>query len=61
MANLTTKELSALEDQLGAECMMTCKYKQAAQESTEADLRTAFQQFASQHKQNYDNLIKFLK
>jgi len=61
MANLTTKELSALEDQLGFECVMTCKYKQAAQESTESDLQSIYQRFATQHKQNYDTLLKYLK
>jgi hypothetical protein len=61
MTNLTTKELSALEDQLGAECVMTCKFKQAAQESTESDLKSLYQKQASQHQQNYETLLKFLK
>ena len=30
MANLTTKELSALEDQLGFEAVLCCKYQDAA-------------------------------
>ena len=61
MANLTTKELAALEDQLGFEKMLCCKYQDAAQNTTEAELKTSYQQYASQHKQNYDTLLGFLK
>ena len=32
MANLTTKELAALEDQLDFEKVLHCKYQEAAQE-----------------------------
>ena len=32
MANLTTKELGALEDQLGFEKVMCCKYQEAMQQ-----------------------------
>ena len=32
MANLTSKELSALEDQLGFEKVLCCKYQAAEQE-----------------------------
>lgn len=61
MANLTTKELSALEDQLGFEKMLCCKYQQAAQSTSESELKNSYTQYASQHKQNYDTLLGFLK
>lgn len=61
MANLTTKELSALEDQLGFEKMLCCKYQDAAQNATEAELKSCYEQYASQHKQNYETLLAFLK
>lgn len=61
MANLTGKELSALEDQLGFEKVMYCKYQTAAQESNEAELKTKFEQIAGQHKQNYTCLMNHLK
>lgn len=61
MANLTTKELAALEDQLGFEKMLCCKYQDAAQNTTETELKTSYQQYASQHKQNYETLLSFLK
>lgn len=61
MANLTGKELGALSDQLGLEKMMCCKYQAAAQDCTDQSLTTNFQQYASQHKQNFDCLLNYLK
>lgn len=61
MANLTTKELSALEDQLGFEGMLCCKYQTAAQAAKEMELKTLYEGYALQHKQNYDTLLNFLK
>lgn len=61
MANLTTKELAALEDQLDFEKMLCCKYQDAAQQTTEAALKNSYNQYASQHKKNYDTLLGFLK
>lgn len=61
MANLTTKELSALEDQLGFEKMLCCKYQDAANGTSETELKTCYNQYAAQHKQNYETLLGFLK
>ncbi len=61
MANLTTKELAALEDQLGFEKMLCCKYQDAAKSTTETELQNCYNQYASQHKQNYDKLLGFLR
>lgn len=61
MANLTSKELAALEDQLGFEKVLCCKYQAAEQECTEQDLKQSFQKYANQHKQNYDCLLNYLK
>ena len=41
--------------------MICCKYQTAVQECTEQDLKTCFQKYATQHKQNYDCLLNFLK
>ena len=60
MANLTTKELEGLEDQLGFEKMLCCKYQDAAQSVTEQDLKASFLQYARQHKQNYETLLGYL-
>lgn len=61
MANLTTKELHALEDQLGFEKVMYCKYQDAMQQCTDQELKSSYQQYAGQHKQNYESLLNFLK
>lgn len=61
MANLTTKELSALEDQLGFEKMLCCKYQDAANSTNETELKNCYTQYAAQHKHNYETLLAFLK
>ena len=61
MANLTTKELGALEDQLGFEKVMCCKYQDAEQQCTDQELKSNYKQYSDQHKRNYDNLLNFLK
>ncbi len=61
MPNLSAKELSALEDQLGFEGMLCCKYQDAAQATQEAELKNVYTQYAAQHKQNYDTLLGFLR
>ncbi|MCD8144976.1 MAG: spore coat protein [Oscillospiraceae bacterium] len=61
MPNLTTKELAALEDQLGFEKALHCKYKGAAQETMEPELKRHFQEYADQHRQNYILLLDYLK
>lgn len=61
MANLTTKELSALEDQLGFEKVLCCKYKDAAKNTREGSLKNSYEQYAAQHRQNYEMLLSFLK
>lgn len=60
MANLTGKELSALEDQLGFEKVMHCKFMTAEQECSDQDLKTTYRQYAEQHKKNYDRLLGYL-
>ena len=49
MPILTTKELQALNDQLDFERVLHCKYLAAVQESTDQELKTMFQNCASQH------------
>ena len=49
MPNLTTKELSALSDQLDFERVLHCKYLSAVQESQDQELRGKFQACAGQH------------
>ncbi len=61
MANLTTKELAGLSDQLAFERVLCCKYQAAVQESTTPELKDRFQQYANQHRHNYTCLLNYLK
>ena len=60
MANLTSKELSAIEDQLNCEQMLIKKYKAYAQAATDPQIKTTCEQIAAQHKQHYDTLMGHL-
>ena len=61
MPNLTTKELNALSDQLDFERVLHCKYLSAVQESQDQELRGKFQACASQHRNNYNTLLGYLR
>ncbi len=61
MPNLSSKELSALEDQLGFERMLCCMYQDAAQTSTETVLKSTYNRYAAQYKQNYGTRLGFVK
>ncbi len=60
MANLTSKELSAIEDQLNCEQMLIKKYKAYAQAVSDPQIKTTCEQIAAQHKQHYDTLMGHL-
>lgn len=51
----------ALNDQLDFERVLHCKYLAAVQESTDQELKTMFQNCASQHLQNYNTLLDQLR
>ena len=61
MPNLTAKELAGLSDQLNFEKVICAKYQAAVQETQDAELKTCFQQYADQHRQNYNCLLNDLK
>ena len=60
VANLTLKELSAIEDQLNCEQMLIKKYKAYAQSATDPQIKTTCEQIAAQHKQHFDTLMGHL-
>jgi hypothetical protein len=60
MANLTSKELTALEDQLGFERTCQAKYEACAAETQDTVLRDSFNRYANQHRQNFQTLLTFL-
>ncbi len=60
MANLTAKELSALEDQLNFEQLLVKKYKSYAVRATDPQIKSTCEQIAMQHKQHFDTLMGHL-
>lgn len=61
MANLTAKELTALEDQLNLEQVLVRKYQTMADQTSETDLQNRFKSIASKHQQHYNTLLGFLQ
>lgn len=60
MANLTSKELSALEDELGAELLLVKKYKSYASLTADPQIKTQYEQIAGKHQNHFDRLMGFL-
>ena len=60
MANLTTKELSAIEDQLAIEQTLVKKYQLYAPSSTDPQLKAKCEQIAAKHQTHFDRLISQL-
>ena len=60
MANLTTKELQAVEDQLSAEQLAISKNKMYAEASADAQLKSSFNSIAAKHQEHYNKLLGLL-
>lgn len=60
MPNITTKELTAIEDQLNSEQTLVKKYKMYAQQCTDPQLKTKCEQAAARHQQHFSCLLKQL-
>ena len=61
MANLTEKELSALEDQLNYEQVLIKKYNGYAAIAQDQQIRDVCTQLAARHKQHFDTLMGHLQ
>lgn len=61
MANLTSKELTALEEQLGTEQMLVKKFESMASMCTDTKLQQDLNNFASKHRAHYNTLISFMQ
>jgi len=61
MASLTSKELTALEDQLTMEQNIVSKYKMYSQTAIDSDIKTKCDCIANKHQKHYDTLISQLK
>lgn len=57
---LTTKELSAIEDQLDVEQTMVAKFNSYAQNCSDQELKTKCSQIAAQHQAHFDRLLNQL-
>ncbi len=60
MPNLTSKELTAIEEQCNNEMILIKKYRAYAAESTDQTLKTKWIRMADQHQQHYATLLKHL-
>lgn len=60
MANLTTKELSAIEDQLAQEEILVKKYKLMSEQCTDPAIKNQMETFSSKHQSHYNKLLSFL-
>ena len=60
MPNLTSKDLSLLEDQLGHEAMANHKAAAYAESMQDQQLKAFAQTMAAHHKMRYETLYNFL-
>lgn len=60
MANLTTRELGSLTDQLVREQVLVKKYKMYANQCCDPQLRTKCEQVAARHQNHYNTLLNQL-
>lgn len=61
MANLTSKELSALEDQIGLEETLIKKYEAMAYLCNDTKSQQDLNNFANKHRTHYNSLVSFLQ
>ena len=61
MPSLTTKELTALEDQLGYEQVLVKKYRTMAGTCTDPAIKSKLESITAKHQQHMDTLIGYLK
>ena len=61
MASMTSKELTAIEDQLGMEQLMITKYKSIAGMTNDPQLKTKCEQISAKHQEHYNRLFCHLK
>ncbi len=61
MANLTSRELTALEEQIGAEEMLVKKYEAMACLCNDTKIQQDLNNFANKHRAHYNTLVSFLQ
>ena len=60
MASLTSKELSALNDQMEAEKLMIKKYTMYAQNTSDQEIKAQLESIATKHCAHFDKLYSLL-
>ena len=58
---MTTKELTALQEQLGEEQVITKKYRTMAKQCNDPAIRQKLETIASQHQRHFDTLLSHLR
>jgi len=58
---MTTKELTALEEQLGSEEVTVKKYRTMARQCSDPAIRGKLEDLASRHQRHFDTLLCYLK
>lgn len=61
MAQLSEKELSALNDLLADEELLTKKFSMLAEQTDDPEINQKFQQISQQHQGHFNSLYEFLK
>jgi rubrerythrin len=61
LANLTAKELTALEDQIGMEKTLVKKYQAMATLCNDAKIQQCLTDFAQKHQTHCNTLMTFLQ
>ncbi len=60
MANLTTKELAAIEDQLSIEQNVIKKYQMYASQASDPQIKTRCEQIVAKHQSHFNTLMGHL-
>lgn len=60
MPNLTSKELTALEDQLNYEQILVKKYRTYSSQCSDPQLKTKCEQVAARHQDHFNRLMSHL-
>ena len=60
MPNLTSKELSAIEDQLNMEQLLIKKFQTVAQLTSDPQIRTKFENITKKHHEHICKLLSHL-
>lgn len=61
MAQITSKELTALSDLMSIEQNLVAKYRAYACQTTDTTLKNEFEQIAQRHQRHYDELYAQMK